>query len=263
MARQIWRANEARAKVASAIASPLEHVSFGLARYSSKNSSCYVFGAAHANNRLLAHRQDVKMLRWNSGGTELEITTSWRFFIPGHDKATRARKSLDRENATCGSVSCRKSNRCVNFPANVSMVTEALERRNQSWFVRTKVASDFIIQIGDDSFHLHKHPMVFRSGYLNRLVFQRSSNGEKDTSLNIQIDNLPGGSEIFELVVKFCYGWKIDLTSTTIAPLYCAAHFLEMNDDLEQGNFIFKTEAFLSFVLLSSWRDTFHIFKTC
>ncbi|KAK9292761.1 hypothetical protein L1049_020741 [Liquidambar formosana] len=167
-----------------------------------------------------------------------------------------------------GKVLIEKMPLVVHYPAgrvtaNASMVAEALERRNQSWFVQTKVASDLIIQIGDNSFHLHKLPMVSRSGYLSRLVFQRSSNGEEDTSLNIQIDNLPGGSKIFELVVKFCYGWKIDLKATTIAPLSCAAHFLEMNDDPDQGNLTFKTEAFLSFVLLSSWRDTFHIFKTC
>ncbi|KAK6911526.1 LOW QUALITY PROTEIN: NPH3 domain [Dillenia turbinata] len=70
--------------------------------------------------------------------------------------------------------------------------------------------------------------MVSRSSYLNGLVFDRS-NCERDSSARIQIDVLPGGPEIFELVVKFCYGWKVDLTAANVAPLYCAAHFLEMN----------------------------------
>ena len=50
--------------------------------------------------------------------------------------------------------------------------------------------------------------MVSRSGYLNRLVFDRS-NGGRDKILKIQIDNLPGEAKIFELVVKFCYGWEL------------------------------------------------------
>ena len=105
--------------------------------------------------------------------------------------------------------------------------------------------------------------MVSRSGYLNRLVFQRS-NGERDNSHNkIQLDNLPGGVEIFELVVKFCYCLKVDLSSSNIGPLYCAAHFLEMSDDLEQGNLVSKAEAFLSFLVFSSWKDTFGILKSC
>jgi hypothetical protein len=105
--------------------------------------------------------------------------------------------------------------------------------------------------------------MVSKSEYLNRLVFQRRSNGAKDTLTKIQIDNFPGGSEIFELVVKFCYGCKVDLTASNIAPVHCAAHFLEMSDDLEQGNLISKTEAFLSFVLFSAWKDIFRILKSC
>lgn len=105
-------------------------------------------------------------------------------------------------------------------------------------------------------------PMVMRSGYLNRLVFERS-NGERDTGHKIHLDNLPGGTKTFELVVKFCYGWKVDLTAANIAPLYCAAHFLEMSDDFQQGNLMSITEEFLSFLIFSSWKDTFRILKSC
>lgn len=103
--------------------------------------------------------------------------------------------------------------------------------------------------------------MALRSGYINRLAFQRTSTGE--TASNIRIDNLPGGYKIFELVVKFCYGMKVELTAPNIAPLYCAANFLEMSDDLEAGNLIEKTEYFLSFVIFSSWKDTIRILKSC
>ncbi|KAK4851116.1 hypothetical protein QYF36_012528 [Acer negundo] len=182
---------------------------------------------------------------------------------PGYDdnKPTNmGRKSFD---AHC-SFSGGKPNRCVIFPGNVSMVAEALERRNKNWIFRTKIASDLIVQVGDSIFHLHKLPVVSKSEYLNRLVFERRSNGERGSkSPKIHLDNLPGGTETFELVVKFCYGWKVDVTATNIAALYSAAHFLEMSDDLEKGNLISKTEAFLSFVMFSSWKDTFQILKSC
>ena len=45
-------------------------------------------------------------------------------------------------------------------------------------------------------------PMVSRSVHSNRLVIQRS-NGKRDTSPNIQLDNLLGGTKTSELVVKF------------------------------------------------------------
>lgn len=103
--------------------------------------------------------------------------------------------------------------------------------------------------------------MVSKSEYLNRLVFgKRSHPGEK---LKIVLNDLPGGTKTFELVVNFCYGLNIDATPTNIAPLYCAANFLEMSDDLQQGNLIPKTEAFLSFAIFSSWKDNFQILKSC
>jgi len=105
--------------------------------------------------------------------------------------------------------------------------------------------------------------MASRSEYLNRLVFERGSNRESGgESLIIQIKNLPGGKKSFKSIVKFCYGRKFDITASNIAPLYCAAHFLEMSEDLQQGNLISKTEAFLTFLIISSWKDTFQILKT-
>lgn len=64
-------------------------------------------------------------------------------------------------------------------------------------------------------------------------------------------------------MVKFCYGWKVEVVASNVAPLLCAASFLEMSDDLEPGNLISKTESFLSFVILTSWKETFQIFKSC
>ncbi|ONI04557.1 hypothetical protein PRUPE_6G328100 [Prunus persica] len=184
------------------------------------------------------------------------------FVFPGIDRPATGMKSVDREYPAHRSVSGGRQSKCVMSPSNAGMVAETIERRNKHWFVQTKVASDLIIQVGDSSFHLHKLPMVMRSGHLNRLVFQRSD-AERETSSKIHMDNLPGGTKVFELVVKFCYGWKADLTAANIAPLYCAAHFLEMSEDFEEGNLISKTEAFLSFLIFSSWKDTFRILKSC
>ncbi|KAI3523504.1 hypothetical protein L1887_01683 [Cichorium endivia] len=36
-----------------------------------------------------------------------------------------------------------------------------------------------------------------------------------------------------------------------------------MTEDLEEGNIIFKIEAFLSYVVLSSWRDSILVLKSC
>ncbi|CAO2836656.1 unnamed protein product [Amaranthus hypochondriacus] len=162
------------------------------------------------------------------------------------------------------SITGEKHNRCVIVPSSADIIAQAIERKHTNWFVRTKVPSDLVIQIGNKSkFHLHMLPMISRSAYLNRLVFEKKNAGVSMNNLNIELNNLPGGAEIFELIVKFCYGWKIDLTASNAALLYCAANFLEMVDDLETGNLVSRTETFLSFVIFSSWKDTFLVLKTC
>ncbi|KAH1229677.1 Coleoptile phototropism protein 1 [Glycine max] len=180
------------------------------------------------------------------------------FQFAGLDKATIGCKTLD-----CESPFGAKPNRRVLLPSNVPILAHSLEHTQRNWIAWSNSPSDLIIQIGDSSFHLHKLAIASRSEYLNRLVFQRGSNREKaGDSLIIQIKTLPGGKKAFELIVKFCYGRKIDITAANIVPLYCAAHFLEMSEDLEEGNLISKAEAFLTFQLLSSWKDTFRILKS-
>ncbi|KAL8553503.1 hypothetical protein ACS0TY_001990 [Phlomoides rotata] len=137
--------------------------------------------------------------------------------------------------------------------------TDGFEQRGQSWYVSTDIPSDLLVQIGDVSFHLHKYPLLSRSGKMNRMIYE-----SREVELSkIVLDDLPAGAEALELAAKFCYGIAIDLTATNISGLRCAAEYLEMTEDLEEGNLIFKTEAFLSYVVLSSWRDSILVLKSC
>ncbi|OVA01812.1 BTB/POZ-like [Macleaya cordata] len=137
--------------------------------------------------------------------------------------------------------------------------TDGFERKDQSWYVATDIPSDLLIQVGDVSFYLHKYPLLSRSGKMNRIIYD-SREGEVN---KIELNDIPGGSDAFELAAKFCYGIAVDLTATNISGLRCAAEYLEMTEDLEEGNLIFKTEAFLSYVVLSSWRDSILVLKNC
>lgn len=94
---------------------------------------------------------------------------------------------------------------------------------------------------------------------MNRLVFE-SRDTEKD---HIKLDNMPGGPVAFELCIKFCYGIPIMITRSNVAALRCAAEYLEMTEDLEQGNLVSKTEDFLSSEILTSWSDSITVLRTC
>lgn len=143
-----------------------------------------------------------------------------------------------------------------------TMKTDGFERRDQSWHVTSEIPSDLLVKIGDYTFHLHKYPLLTRSGKMNRIIYETSTSRDMDVN-KVEIDDIPGGAESFELAAKFCYGIAVDLTASNISGLRCTAEYLEMTEDLEEGNLIFKTEAFLSYVVLSSWRDSIVVLKSC
>ncbi|OEL29821.1 Coleoptile phototropism protein 1, partial [Dichanthelium oligosanthes] len=135
-----------------------------------------------------------------------------------------------------------------------------------SRYVNSDIPSDLLVKVGDVSFHLHKYPMISRSGRMSRLIYETASAAASsvvpDTAA-VDLDDVPGGADSFELAARFCYGMAVDLTAANISGLRCAAEYLEMTEDLEEGNLIFKTEAFLSYVVLSSWRDSIVVLKSC
>lgn len=137
--------------------------------------------------------------------------------------------------------------------------TSSFEKKGPTWVAATMLQSDLLVEVADMSFHLHKFPLLSRSGRLNRLVFE-SRDTEKD---HIKLDNMPGGPAAFELAVKFCYGIPIRITRTNVAALRCAAEYLEMTEDLEEGNLVAKTEDFLSSEVLTSWSDSITVLRAC
>ncbi|GFP84741.1 root phototropism protein 3 [Phtheirospermum japonicum] len=111
------------------------------------------------------------------------------------------------------------------------VVIAGFEQRGQSWYVATDIPSDLLVQIRDVSFHLHKYPILSRSGKMNRVIYE----SREPEPNKLSLDDLPGGPESFDLAAKFCYGIAVDLTATNISGLRCAAEYLEMTEDLEEG----------------------------
>ncbi|CAN6581033.1 unnamed protein product [Malus baccata var. baccata] len=138
--------------------------------------------------------------------------------------------------------------------------SEAFHREGQTWLCTTGLPSDVVIQVGEMSFHLHKFPLLSKSGLLERLIEECSS--EEGSSCALQLHGVPGGAKAFELVTKFCYGVKIELTAMNVVILRCAAEYLQMTEDYEQGNLIAQTEVFLTEVF-SNWRDSIVALETC
>uniref|UniRef100_A0A5B7B4X3 Putative BZIP domain class transcription factor n=1 Tax=Davidia involucrata TaxID=16924 RepID=A0A5B7B4X3_DAVIN len=110
------------------------------------------------------------------------------------------------------------------------------------------------------SFHLHKFPLLSRSGVLERLIAEASEEGG---DCAITLNDIPGGAKTMELVAKFCYGVKLELTASNVVYLRCAAEHLEMTEEYGEGNLISQTEVFLNQVVLRSWKDSLKGLQSC
>ncbi|KAK6929183.1 BTB/POZ domain [Dillenia turbinata] len=124
----------------------------------------------------------------------------------------------------------------------------------------TGLPSDVVVEVGEMSFHLHKFPLLSRSGLLENLIGENCSEDEKKCVL--QLNDIPGGAKTFLLVAKFCYGVKMELNALNIVSLRCAAEFLQMNEDFGVGNLINQTENFFIDVF-GNWLDSVNALETC
>ena len=103
-------------------------------------------------------------------------------------------------------------------------------------------------------------PLLSRSGLLKKLIAEFSS--KDGSSCVLQLHDIPGGAKTFELIAKFCYGVKIDVTALNVVSLRCAAEYLEMTENYGEGNLVSQTEAFLNEVY-SNWPDSIKALETC
>ncbi|KAL6993662.1 hypothetical protein U1Q18_011774 [Sarracenia purpurea var. burkii] len=169
------------------------------------------------------------------------------------------------------------------------MTSEKSGSKGQAWFCTTGLPSDVVIEVDDMTFHLHKFPLMSKSKKLHGLITEQETNptrvqksaaaatavagedggeGEieeedEEAYSHIYLPEFPGGSEAFETAAKFCYGVKIELSSSNVAPLRCAGEVLEMTEEYSEDNLISRTERFFSQSVLKSVKDSIRTLKSC
>lgn len=109
---------------------------------------------------------------------------------------------------------------------------------------------------------------MLKSRKLHELLSEPERKGEEEEVeegdiRRISLHDFPAASSTFEAAAKFCYGVRIDFSSTTAAPLRCAAEYLEMTEDFAEDNLVFRTEVFLSQSVFRSLSQSVKALKTC
>ncbi|KAK9276411.1 hypothetical protein L1049_005944 [Liquidambar formosana] len=119
--------------------------------------------------------------------------------------------------------------------------------------VSSEVSSDLIVQVKGSRYLLHKFPLLSKCLRLQRIC---SESPESSQHQIVQLPDFPGGIEAFELCAKFCYGITITLSAFNIVSTRCAAEYLQMTEDVEKGNLIYKLEVFFNSCILHGWKDS-------
>ncbi|XP_027332064.1 BTB/POZ domain-containing protein NPY1 isoform X2 [Abrus precatorius] len=125
-------------------------------------------------------------------------------------------------------------------------------------YISSELATDIIINVGEVKFYLHKFPLLSKSNHLQKLV----SKANEENSDEVQLDDFPGGPKAFEICAKFCYGMTVTLNAYNVVAARCAAEYLEMTEDIDRGNLIFKIEVFLTSSIFRSWKDSIIVLQT-
>ncbi|KAE9599137.1 putative SKP1/BTB/POZ domain, NPH3 domain-containing protein [Lupinus albus] len=124
--------------------------------------------------------------------------------------------------------------------------------------VVSDLSVNLVIKTNVISYLLHKSPLIRKCGLLQNICYD-SNDSE---SVSIELHDLPGGADAFELCAKFCYGISIHISAYNILSTLCAAKFLQMNESTEKGNFVGKLEAFFSSCILEGWKDSIVTLQT-
>ncbi|CAJ2658149.1 unnamed protein product [Trifolium pratense] len=114
------------------------------------------------------------------------------------------------------------------------------------------IPPNLVIKINDTTYLLHKSPLISKCGLLRRLCSD-TNDSESDV---LELHDMPGGSEAFELCAKFCYGISINISAYNFVPSLCASKLLQMNESIERGNFVGKLESFFGSCILEGWKDS-------
>jgi len=138
---------------------------------------------------------------------------------------------------------------------------DVFRKQGQEWYCTSGLPSDITVVVGEQSFHLHKFPLLSKSGLLERRIREKIDKGED--SWVVDLSDIPGGAKAFELAAKFCYGVKFEMTASNVVHLRCASDYLEMTEEISEGNLITQTENFLTQTVLRRWKDSIKALQTC
>ncbi|KAE8707273.1 BTB/POZ domain-containing protein [Hibiscus syriacus] len=189
-------------------------------------SDCTLLAITLATGVRIAHKTPIRKALFDAHALHIELRSMIITILSGVSVGFSAGKNTIEEEEE------------ENTTQNPDMKFMKLGSRPDTFYsiealrsVSSDVSSDLVIQVKGSRYMLHKRQII-------------------------QLPDFPGGIEAFELCAKFCYGITITLSAYNIVEVRCSAEYLQMTEDVEKGNLVYKVEVFFNSCILHGWKDT-------
>ncbi|KAG6663779.1 BTB/POZ domain-containing protein At3g03510 [Carya illinoinensis] len=93
--------------------------------------------------------------------------------------------------------------------------------------------------------------LAARSAKISEILKESSQEG-----LSHFLQDMPAAAKTFDLIIKFCYGYELDMSTENVVPVTCLAFHLKMTESHSRNNLLHKALAFLEQRVLPSWNET-------
>ncbi|CAH9094148.1 unnamed protein product [Cuscuta epithymum] len=134
-------------------------------------------------------------------------------------------------------------------------------RQGNAWFCNASLKSDISLVVDGVEFHLHKFPLMSKCGRIFKAL--EKAQGTHEQTFTTRLEEFPGGAEIFLVIVKFCYGNRVEFTPRNIVIVYCGADYLEMTDEYGEDNLLSISDDYFHKNILTNWKDCILALQTC
>ncbi|KAH9560441.1 hypothetical protein CY35_06G104700 [Sphagnum magellanicum] len=181
---------------------------------------------------------------------------------------------------SCSSITVGSSDSIEHdSPTNIHLGTPAMA--NKTRMVETDAMEFLEVEVNAGrTFIVPKTPLLARCGRLVDAVQEAtmkkkkvsheeasSSNSCKPLLLRVELADMPGGPEAFEMAVRFCLNMNhvsnTSISSSNVVMLRCAAEFLDMGEAMWKGNLKKKTEDYLRAMVFWSWEEVITVLRSC
>ncbi|CAK9318901.1 unnamed protein product [Citrullus colocynthis] len=125
------------------------------------------------------------------------------------------------------------------------------------WLPKPKSRIDMQFHVSGVPFTLERDIIVEKSGKIAELL-----NEQSEDSIHEFLRSIPAHPNTFELVARFCYGYKLKMSCENVLPLACLAFYLGMTESHSPNNLLSKAVTFFEQKILPSWNETIKAFLT-